>query len=63
MTHATIDPVPSKVQYMPVAKAPVPVKKTKMKFFMVAIAMATILNFLLVMIGFVQHCFTSKHVQ
>ena len=60
MTHATIDPVPSKVQYVFVAKAPVPVKKNKMKFFMVAIAMATILNFLLVIIGFVQHCFTSK---
>ena len=30
------------------AKAPVPVKKNRMKCFMVAIVMATILNFLLV---------------
>ena len=43
--YSTIDPVPSKVL---AAKTPVPVKKNKMKCFMVAIVMATILNFLLV---------------
>ena len=43
--YSTIDPVPSKVV---VAKAPVPVKKNKMKCFMVVHVMATILNFLLV---------------
>ena len=43
--YSTIDPVPRNVV---AAKAPVPVKKNKMKCFMVVIVMATILNFLLV---------------
>ena len=43
--YSTIDSVPSTTL---AAKAPVPVKKDKMKCYMVAIVMATILNFLLV---------------
>ena len=48
-SYSTVNRVPSNV---PAAKAPwsVPVKKEKMKCFMVAIVMATILNFLLVIV-------------
>ena len=47
--YSTINPVPSKVL---AAKAPVqiPVKKDRMKYFMAAIVMATLLNFLLVVV-------------